>query len=41
MLITLVLSVIIAAVILVNTLCDIEAKTKKSARDNFGGDHKR
>jgi|GEM_PF-1203908 len=41
MLVTLVLSVIIAVVILVNTLRDIEAKAKKSACDDFDGDHKR
>jgi len=41
MLVTLTLSVIIAVVILLNTLRDIEAKTKKSACDNFDEIHKR
>jgi len=39
--ITLALSVIIAVVILVNTLRDIEAKAKKSACDDFDQTHKR
>jgi len=41
MIVTLVLSVIVAVVILLHTLRDIEAKAKKSACDNFGQNHKR
>jgi len=41
MIVTLVLSVIVAVVILLNTLRDIEAKAKKSACDNLEETHKR
>ena len=41
MLVTLVLSVIIAVVILVSMLLDIEAKAKKSACEDFEENHKR
>jgi len=41
MLITLVLSVILAVVILVNTLRDIEVKAKKPACENSEQNHKR
>jgi len=41
MIVTSVLSVIVAVVILFHTLRDIEAKAKKSACDNFDKTHKR